>query len=65
MTLNLVVEPAAEDDIFHAFRWYEERQPGLGQRYLEALDETFSIILEHPNLYSEAIPDIRRYVRSG
>lgn len=62
MKHKLVVEPAAEDDIFHAYRWYEDRQTGLGQRYLAALDETFSTILDHPDLYSETIPGIRRSV---
>ena len=62
MTLRLVVEPAAEKDIFYGFRWYEDRQVGLGLRFLEALEELFDLILENPRLFVEVIPSVRRSV---
>lgn len=37
MTLVLVVEPAAEEDIFTGYRWYENRRLGLGEKFLESL----------------------------
>jgi toxin ParE1/3/4 len=62
MTPALVVEPAAEEDILLGYRWYEERLVGLGLEFLKSLDLTFSKILEHPFLYAEAIPGVRRSV---
>ncbi|HEX05593.1 MAG TPA: type II toxin-antitoxin system RelE/ParE family toxin [Bacteroidetes bacterium] len=62
MTPALVVEPAAEEDILIGYRWYEDRLVGLGSEFLEALDFTFSKVLEHPLLYTEVIPGIRRSV---
>jgi plasmid stabilization system protein ParE len=62
MNLVLVVEPAAENDIFIGYRWYEERRVGLGVKFLEALDVLFDHILENPLLYVELIPGVRRSV---
>ena len=62
MTTALIVEPAAEEDILLAYRWYEERLVGLGLAFLESLDFTFSNILAHPYIYTEAIPGVRRSV---
>jgi hypothetical protein len=35
------LEDEASAELDDAARWYEERQAGLGQRYLEAIDSTF------------------------
>jgi toxin ParE1/3/4 len=60
--LVLVVEPAAEEDILIAYRWYEERRGGLGVKFLEALEALFEQILKYPQLYEESIPGVRRSV---
>lgn len=41
-------------------RWYDEQAPGLGGRFLEALDATLERIVEHPQLYREVLPTVRR-----
>ena len=33
MNLTLVVEPAAEEDVFIGYHWYEERLVGLGSAH--------------------------------
>ena len=48
MKLVLVVEPAAEEDIFYGYRWYEERRVGLGVKFLEVLGSLFDHILDNP-----------------
>ena len=55
MNLVLIVEPAAEEDIFYGYRWYEERRVGLGVKFLEVLGSLFEHILENPLSYVEAI----------
>ena len=35
---RLVVRPAAEGDMAEAFRWYEERSPGLGEAFASAVE---------------------------
>jgi plasmid stabilization system protein ParE len=62
MNLDLVVEPAAEQDILQAYRWYEDRRVGLGPEFLAELELAFDRTLENPLLYVEAIPGVRRSV---
>ena len=62
MKLALVIEPDAEEDISIGYRWYEERQVGLGTKFLDALEALFDQILENPQLYEELIPGVRRSV---
>ena len=62
MKLALIIEPAAEEDIFIEYQWYEERQAGLGTKFLEALETLFDRILDNPQLYLESIPGVRRSV---
>ena len=62
MSLELTVSPSAEADILDAFSWYEERQSGLGRRFIGELDLAFTRILSDPRLYQEDLPMIRRCV---
>ena len=54
MNLVLVVEPAAEEDIFYEHLWNEECRVGLGVKFLEVLGSLFDHILENPLSYVEA-----------
>ena len=62
MKLALIIEPAAEEDIFIGYQWYEDRQIGLGTKFLEALETLFDQILDNPQLYLESIRGVRRSV---
>ena len=37
MKLEVVLRPQAESDLTIAFRWYEERNPGLGFEFRQAI----------------------------
>jgi antitoxin VapB len=45
MTRQLVIEPAAHDDIAIGFSWYEQRVEGLGLRFVRELDRAFDRML--------------------
>ena len=60
MTLRLIVDPAAEDDILDAFLWYEARNPGLGNRFLDSLDSAFQLAVKNPASFPSVIEDVRR-----
>lgn len=62
MNRTLFVEPGAEADIEDGCGWYEERQSGLGRRFIEEPDTTFQRLVENPALYQEVLPEIRRAV---
>ena len=62
MSYRLVVKPAAEDDLFHAYTWYEGKQRGLGTVFLESVESVFERIVGNPSLYQEVEASIRRGV---
>ncbi len=51
MSYRLVVRPEVEADLLEAERLYEERQEGLGQRFLRAARETMARLTRNPFLY--------------
>lgn len=51
MTLPLVVEPEAEDDIQEIRRWYERQRPGLGGEFLSCVEAFLAQIQRMPELF--------------
>ena len=62
MSRALIVEPGAQSDIEDGYGWYEERQSGLGQRFIEELDTSLVRLVDNPTSYQEVTPNIRRAV---
>ncbi len=62
MSRSLIVEPEAETDILDGYIWYENREEGLGSRFIEELESAFNRVAANPMSYQEAEPDIRRSV---
>jgi toxin ParE1/3/4 len=62
MSRALIVEPGAQSDIDDGYGWYEERQSGLGRRFIEELDTAFLRLTDNPASYQEVMPHIRRAV---
>jgi len=62
MNRTLFVAPGAQADIEDGYGWYEERQSGLGRRFIEELDLTFQRLVENPASYQEVLPEVRRAV---
>jgi len=56
---SLLVRPEARADIAGSQEWYEERASGLGDEFVEAVDEVLSAITRHPL----AFPVVRKIVR--
>lgn len=55
MTLDVVYHPLAATDLYDAWSWYETHQPGLGDRFVEALDAAIDRIARWPRTGSPAI----------
>ena len=51
-----------KSDIEDGYGWYEERQSGLGLRFIEELDIAFLRLVDQPASYQEVMPNIRRAV---
>jgi toxin ParE1/3/4 len=58
MTL-LIVRPLAEADVQEASDWYEEREPGLGSRFVDEVRDTLVRVRHMPLQF----PDIGRGMR--
>jgi len=44
----LEIEPRALEEIQQAIDYYDEQQPGLGLKFLTALEKEFSILIDKP-----------------
>ncbi|MFC1849884.1 type II toxin-antitoxin system RelE/ParE family toxin [candidate division CSSED10-310 bacterium] len=60
MSNDLIIRPAAEEEIRQAYLWYEERRKGLGDDFLLCLEETFEKINSNPLLFQVIHKNIRR-----
>ena len=56
MSYRLKIRLAAEADLAEAAQWYNQRQPGLGEKFLREVDQAIARVLENPL----AFPVIRR-----
>ena len=62
MSWKLLVKSSAESDILDGFVDYEERLEGLGERFLDEVENSFNRIESNPYLYQEIEEGIRRSV---
>ena len=62
MTRQIHFRPQAEDEVLEAQRWYEEREPGLGGEFGDAVYEVVSRIADNPLAFPLVRSEIRRAV---
>lgn len=48
MSYDLVITPAANDDIIAAMHWYDEQDENLGERFIAALQSRLADIQQSP-----------------
>ncbi|MDP2208327.1 MAG: type II toxin-antitoxin system RelE/ParE family toxin [Bacteroidota bacterium] len=60
MSLTVVFQPDAVEDLHDAFHWYEERRKGLGSEFVQAVDACISSIIKHPEAYPIVYKNFRR-----
>jgi plasmid stabilization system protein ParE len=60
MTLDCLIRPEAEADIAAAKQWYNQRQAGLGDRFLVCVDEALQRIRREPLWRGLIHKDLRR-----
>lgn len=56
---QVILRPAAAADLEHAYHWYEQQVPGLGEALLEEAGRSLRAIQEHP----EGCRKVRREIR--
>jgi plasmid stabilization system protein ParE len=60
MVAELITTLEAEQDISEAYAWYETRQIGLGEEFLNCLDACIESIRRSPEIYPVVYEDYRR-----
>lgn len=56
---SVVITPAAEDDLRDIADWYEEKQKGLGTKFLDRLKAAGESISQHPKSFRVVKDHIR------
>lgn len=53
MNYRLDFHEDVENDSYEAYEWYENKTPGLGERYLVAVSKTLEQIAKNPEAFGE------------
>ena len=53
MKCQIKLQPSAQEELLEAFQWYEQRSPGLGRRFIEAVSERLNELSNYPERYSK------------
>ena len=59
MSRTIIVRPEAEADLREAFAWYEQQREGLGQEFMDKVEQAFAMLADSPTRY----PMVRRNTR--
>ncbi|MBI1425010.1 MAG: type II toxin-antitoxin system RelE/ParE family toxin [Gammaproteobacteria bacterium] len=57
---NVIIRKEAESDITDAYRWYEDKNPGLGGSFIQCVEDALSRLSFNPNIYAYVHKNIRR-----
>ncbi|HEY2975978.1 MAG TPA: type II toxin-antitoxin system RelE/ParE family toxin [Pyrinomonadaceae bacterium] len=60
MRRRTFVRPEAQTDIREATRWYEDREAGLGVRFLREVRTSLERVAENPLMFPVIEEDVRR-----
>ena len=58
--MRVVSHPEADEELEAAALWYEERQPGLGDAFLDQFERTLRRIVAEPERWSKIRSDNRK-----
>ena len=59
MSYTVLLLSKARRELAGAFQWYEERQIGLGDRFVETVMHKLSLIEQEPTRYPKRIKNYR------
>jgi plasmid stabilization system protein ParE len=63
MSFTYLLHPLAVEDYKEAYAWYEDQQPGLGERFIKAVRYKIEEIIQHPETYGSRDRKAFREVR--
>jgi toxin ParE1/3/4 len=60
MSYKLILRQEAERDLVEAYKWYEEKIPGLGTDFLAVIDRALESIQANPARFPVTYRNVRR-----
>ena len=60
MSYKLILRQEAERDLVEAYKWYEEKVPGLGSNFMAVIELTLESIQENPVQFPVIYRNVRR-----
>ncbi|QSV56072.1 MAG: type II toxin-antitoxin system RelE/ParE family toxin [Dolichospermum sp. UKL201] len=62
MNYVLVLRPEVREELDDAYNWYQSQQTGLGDEFLDCVDNMLNRICQMPESYAIVYLDVRRTV---
>src|SRR4051812_48587655 len=62
MAYDLVFHTEVETDVSEAYNWYEDKEEGLGERFLIELVGCYKKLQDHPEFYSKSSKHYRKLI---
>ncbi|MEX0718898.1 MAG: type II toxin-antitoxin system RelE/ParE family toxin [Planctomycetaceae bacterium] len=60
MSWPVVINPLAEQDLSDAWDWYDAQRDGLGDEFLECVEEALDGLRTMPQMYGKVFQELRR-----
>jgi plasmid stabilization system protein ParE len=57
---RIIFKPEARFDVAEAYKWYEQRDPGLGAEFMRTIDSCVHQIQRHPEMYPIVHKNVRQ-----
>lgn len=61
MANSVVFSPLTQLEIQEAYSWYEEKQNGLGEKFIAVLEEAIEVIASSPESFPIKVEQFRQY----
>lgn len=58
MAYTIVLHSGAEGDIDHAYNWYEDQKPGLGEEFLDELVACYKKLEQQSHVFFQTKQDL-------
>lgn len=60
MKCRIELHSGAQKELTEAFQWYEESSPGLGIRFIEAVNKRLNELSNYPDRYAKRKSEFRK-----
>lgn len=57
---RLLIRPGAESDLAAAYRWYEDKDAGLGEEFLRTVEASLLGVQKNPQTHQKIYKEVRR-----